>query len=343
MANNIRYLSIVAPADATGELAGIYRQAKKEVGRLPEPVTMFSPSPRLGAAAWAAFREPLLVSGHAARVAKEAVAAVVSRQNQCPFCVDAHTIMLYGGGSGAFATQLLDAVPADQLDSALRPYAQWAEACALEAGVPRSAPFTAEQAPEFLAVFVYFHFLNRMLNVLVPQTFLPGPQRAHRVARKVAGRVLSKNVKAVNTAGKAVGLPDERPLPEDLGWASGGALIARSIAGLAAEADRAGVAAVPEPAREVVLDALNRWDGTARPLGTDWLRDLLEPLTASARPAARLALLTAFASYRVTERDVQAYRDQYSTDSDLLGLLAWSSFGAARRIGAWSASGLKEL
>lgn len=89
----IRYIQRVAPNVAEGLVGQVYAQIKKEFGALAEPFTLHSPSPELLAGAWSACRESLLV-GNVRRDVKEAVAATVSRINRCPYCVDAHTIML---------------------------------------------------------------------------------------------------------------------------------------------------------------------------------------------------------------------------------------------------------
>ncbi|MDH6706773.1 hypothetical protein P3T27_003500 [Kitasatospora sp. MAA19] len=61
-------------------------------------------------------------------------------------------------------------------------------------------------------------------------------------------------------------------------------------------------------ARAAVLDSLDAWDGTHPPLGGDPVGPHLAGLAVSERPAARLALLTALAPYRLTEADVSAWR-----------------------------------
>jgi hypothetical protein len=56
-------------------------------------------------------------------------------------------------------------------------------------------------------------------------------------------------------------------------------------------------------------------------------------LPAEQRPAARLALLTAFSSYQVTPGLVEDVMAQGHSESALIELTAWASLAAARRIG----------
>jgi hypothetical protein len=71
------------------------------------------------------------------------------------------------------------------------------------------------------------------------------------------------------------------------------------------------------------------------------LNEPLAQLRESDRPAARIAILAALSPYQITDGDVQAYRADHPGDQDLLGLLAWSSFLAARRVGSWAARGAR--
>ncbi|MFC4032415.1 hypothetical protein ACFO3J_13090 [Streptomyces polygonati] len=340
MPDIVRYVSTVPPRGAQGVVGEVYAQSKSEVGRLVEAVTMFSANPVVLTSTWAGFREPLLVAGHAPRLAKEAVAATVSQLNECPFCVDAHTIMLYGGGAADFANQLLDSAGVADVSGEYQAVVQWARSASTAATAAAPPPFAPEQAPEFLGVLVYFHFLNRVINVLVDGSFLPGSERAKRIARRVAGKMMAKNVGAVNAPGQAVGLrtAGAARLPADLAWASGSPSVSAAMAWMAATLDEAAEHALPAGARAVVTRTVGDWNGQAQPLSAAWADEPGRELAADERPAARLALLAALAPHQVTERDVVAYRASgHPDDAQLVGLLSWAAFTAARHIGSWSA------
>src|SRR5262249_28380392 len=146
--NNVKYVNVAPPKTAQGTIRAVYDQARKEIGMLPDAVVMFSPSESIGTTSWGLFRETLLSSGPAPRLVKEALAAQVSKLNECPFCVDAHTIMLYGGGAGTFATSLLSGAPELAGDPELTAVAGWAEAVMTRPAGQVAAPFPAEQVPD---------------------------------------------------------------------------------------------------------------------------------------------------------------------------------------------------
>src|ERR1700722_2652698 len=85
--DQIRYVSPVRPAAATGLVAAVYAQVEHDFGMLAPPVALHSPAPGPLAASWVMLRETLAVQGQADRAAKEMVAAAVSVENACPYCV----------------------------------------------------------------------------------------------------------------------------------------------------------------------------------------------------------------------------------------------------------------
>src|SRR5262245_30876330 len=107
MSKHVHYVTPVPRDAASGLVAQVYAQIKQDLGVVPEPFTLHSPAPDLLAGAWAIFRETLLV-GKVRRGIKEALATQVSQANQCPWCVDAHTISLYAAGDGSVARAILD-------------------------------------------------------------------------------------------------------------------------------------------------------------------------------------------------------------------------------------------
>ena len=80
----------------------VFNQIKRDFGEIVEPFSVHSSFPKLLAGVWIASREAELV-GIVPRSHKEAIAATVSALNSCPYCIDAHTIMLYTSGEKGVA------------------------------------------------------------------------------------------------------------------------------------------------------------------------------------------------------------------------------------------------
>lgn len=336
----IRYLQPVPPAVATGLVAEVYSQARREFGLLP-PIPLHSPVPRLLAGAWCVLRETL-VAGQVERSVKEALAAEISRLNRCPYCIDAHTLMLEAAGERSAAQALAGRKPATLHDPKLREVVAWGAAHRSPGDVVLSRPpFSASNTAEMIGTAMAFHYINRLAHVFLPASPYPLPaifSRPRRWLRKfVAGRFASL-VSVRHVPGTSLALLEPAELPNDLPWARGNPHVAGAFARYAAAVDAAVEGALHESLRERVLERLEAWDGTDPGLGGLSLEELdatLVGVPPEEKAAGRFALLIALASYRVDAAAVAAYRARYPADAQLLGAAAWVSYVSARRVGRW--------
>jgi AhpD family alkylhydroperoxidase len=337
----IHYVTAVRPGAARDQVAAVYAQLERDFGMLAPPVVLHSPAPPLLAACWLMLRETLVASGRAGRPAKEAVAAAVSFGNTCPYCVEVHAAMLHGLAHGADAA----AIAAGQVESiasqGIRDIAAWALASGqreLAARSPR--PFPPEHTAEILGVAVTFQYLNRMVSVFLADSPVPPgvPAAVRGGVGHLLGRFMAKTARERAEPGASLDLLPAAPLPADLAWAVGSASIEGALGRACAAVDAAGSRSVPEPVRDLVLARLASWDG--RPTGPRraWADAAVSGLAAAQRPAGRLALLTALASYQVLPSDVDAFQAEQPGDQALVELTAWASLAAARRVGSWLGS-----
>jgi alkylhydroperoxidase family enzyme len=330
---HVRRVATVPPRAADGLVKDVYRQIEADFGMLAPPVALHAPAPTVLAASWSILRETTLAAGVVSRADKETVAAAVSNANRCPYCVDIHGGTLVGlvrgrADGSAVAADRLDEVADDRV----RALARWARESG-GAALPR--PYPAAHEPELIGVAVTFHYLNRMVNVFLQESpFPPAPGPALGAVRRGASWLLARLASAAVPAGASAGLLPDAPSPPDLSWADGQPHVAAAFARAGAAVDAAGRRAVPTGVRRLVTDALA---GASAPPTLDtraWLDVALATLAAPERPAGRLALLTAMASYRVTDRVVDEVREQGYDDAALIALTSWASLAAARRTGA---------
>jgi len=325
----IRYVCPVPPRAAEGLVATVYAQAERDFGMLAPPVALHSPAPLPLAAAWAMLRETLLASGPVGRAEKEVVAAAVSAANTCPYCVSVHTAAVRGLVHGPVPAQIAAGRIEEIADRRLREiarYARWG-------GSPGPEPFAPDgYFPELAGVAVTFHYLNRMVNVFLPGSLLP--PRAPKAVSATFLRVLGSVMLSADAGPEAaLELLPEATLPAEFAWAAGRPRVAEALSRASAAISQAGQQAVPRPVRELVLDRLSSWDGQPPGPSRAWADAAAGRLATADRAAGRLALLTAFASYQVTQADVDDVRPL--ADEELIGLTAWASMAAARRIGSW--------
>ncbi|MCK4840113.1 MAG: carboxymuconolactone decarboxylase family protein [Desulfobulbaceae bacterium] len=332
----IKYIQPVAPNSTEGLVARVYPQIKKEFGALVEPFTLHSPSPELLAGAWSACRESLLV-GSVRRDVKEAVAATVSRINQCPYCVDAHTIMLNATSARNSADAIIHRQDDQIRDPSVRSIVKWAAATRSPgAKVLLSPPFSQKDAPEIIGTAVFFHYVNRMASVLLSDTPLPSNHPLLKgFFKRMAGWFFSKAVHRSKPLGASLELLPESELPADLAWAKRSPNIAGAFARFAAVIDRDGRDSIPEDVRKCVEKHVQAWDGRDPGIGRHWVEEAMNGLNEKSKDVGRLVLLTALAPYQVDDSVVNAFVTHINEDKKLLDTLAWGSFTAAKRIGTW--------
>jgi AhpD family alkylhydroperoxidase len=304
---SIRYVEPVRPSAARGLVANVYQQIESDYGFLAPPITLHSPSPEVMAASWVMMRETLLASGRADRVTKEAVAAAVSEANACPYCVEVHD---------ATRRSIDGTRDADEV---------WAW---VYGGRP---PFPDDQLEECVGVAVTFEYVNRMNNVFLPESPIPArvPGLARNQVRRTLGGLAAPGKRTIDPGG-SLGLLPDASLPKDLSWAAGHATIAGAFARASAVIDSAGARSSPREVRELVHTRLS---GKATDVGlsSSWVDHAVTALPASERAVAKLALLTALASYQVDAEVVASARHDCADDAALIDLTAWASWSAARR------------
>lgn len=331
---HVRHVTPVAPRVANGLVGRVYRQVERDFGMLAPPVALHSPAPDALAACWLMLRETLVAAGPAGRTAKEVVAAAVSAANACPYCVQVHGSALVGLFPGLdSAAGAADRI-AEVAEPALGDVARWARGTGDHAA-GRPIPFPRSQAPELIGVAVTFHYLNRMVNVFLQDSPLPAvPARARRGLERVAARIMGGLARRRRRPGESLDLLPAAPSPVEFRWA-GGTVIADALARASAAIEAGGARAVPDQVRSLVLARLaDRAGATPGISARAWTEEAVAGLPDRERPAGRLAMLTAFASYQVTDSVIRDFRRLHPRDDTLVELTAWASLAAARRIGA---------
>ncbi len=332
----IKHVHPVNVRSAKGLVALVYSQIKRDFGKVVEPFQLHSPLPRLLAGTWMACRETELV-GSVSRSIKEAVAATVSTVNNCPYCVDAHTIMLKAAGEHAIASSISRARYNQIAAARVRSIVQWAlKASTPNLEVPGLLPFSQSEAPEIIGTAVFYHYMNRMVTVLLGKTPLPSNiSWLKNPLKRIASMMFSSAVHRPKTLGESLKFLPPANLPEDLHWAKANPIVAQAFARFAAIVNEVGEQALPLRVREKVSDFIDKWQGETFGISRSWVEDGTRDFDEASKSAAQLTLLTAMAPYQVDESTVQRFKQNFPEDHVLLGALAWGSLTAARKIGTW--------
>ncbi|MBM9509657.1 carboxymuconolactone decarboxylase family protein [Actinacidiphila acididurans] len=331
----VRHVAPVSYGAAEGRVARIYQELERDFGMLAPPIALHSPAPDVLAASWLMLRETLLVPGVASRAEKEAVASSVSASNECPYCLRMHAATL---SSVLPPASRADRAADPLTDPSVRALADWARENSFRDTAGQSpAPFSSEPAPEFVASAVLLHYHNRMVNVFLGELPLPpkAPLTALGPVMRVVMWLIGSAARTSVPSGTSMELLPAAPLADDLSWAASNPSIADAYSRATAAVDEAGRRSAPESVRDLLGAELDAWDGRPPGISRAWVDERTAALPPEDRPAGRLALLTALASYQVDDTVVAAFRATHPEDSALIDLTSWAALSAARRIGSW--------
>jgi len=335
----VRFIKPVIANEATGKLAEVYLQIRRDFQVLP-PLTLFSPSTELLTAAWSIVRESQIASGSTPRSILEAVASAVSVTNECPYCVDAHSGMLHAGYNHDVVQAIFDQDNSLIQDDKTREIVAWAFSTKNpESDIIKHPPFNKAEAPKIIGTAIVYHFINRMVGVFLQSSPLPipaGSVKLRKIALRLFGATLAKRLlnKKVN-AGESLQFITSTDLPEDMQWAKEDKNISQAFASFSALLDRLNNQLISEDVRLLIESTINHWDGQDKGLSQAWLNQLISGLNSADKTVAKLALLTAFAPYQVNENIINEFRTHNPSDEELLIVTTWASFTISRKIGSW--------
>ncbi len=341
----VRYISPVPAKQSTGKVGQIYKQIRRDFQLVP-PLTLFSPAPELLTGVWSIWRESQFAQGVTPRATLEAVSAAVSRINECPYCVDAHTGMLHASSKHDVVNAIFTRNNALISDDKTRQIVEWALATKTpHAKILKIPPFNSKEAPEIIGTAMVYHFINRMVNIFLKPSPLPipvGAKKIRKIAVRLFGATLAKRI--INRQarpGDSINFITQTALPDDLFWATSNKHISTAYASFTHLINKIGLQVLPDDVRQLVQQQINIWQGEDMGLSQNWANDLIIKIDEHNKPIAKLALLTAIAPYQVNETVINQFQNIYKDDETLLHVTAWASFSAARHIGKWFCSNLK--
>ena len=330
----MRYVHAIPRRTATGLAAQVYDMIEEDFF-INGSLTSRSKVPPLMAGIWTAGRESILVDDHLDRTTKEAMNAVLSQVNDCPYCGDMLISLVHAGGKHDAASRIFAENEAHMTNSPLRNRLSWVKSIATPGTtMDMPVPFTPEELPEAIAALMAMSDINRFSHVVMDGSPVSAPlglQGVKAVAlRLFGGELRATHVKPL-TPGRALPLLPPAPLPTDMQWAMPNPRIADALARWAAVVERETSCVVSTEVRELVICNLQHWNGELMPLSRSWVDSEAAVLTGQDRAIARLALVLAKAPYQLDETLVEDVLREDRCEERFIRVLAWASFSGARR------------
>ncbi len=332
--NGIKYVEAIPPGKAKGILSQIYNQIEHDFAIAP-PFTLHSAIPELVAAVWSAERETMF-HGIVPRGIKESIVAAVAIINECPYCIDAHTLMMQASDEGVAAKEMTGE-SGKITDSKIQQLTDWAKAtCTPGADILANPPFTLDEAPEIIGAALAFHYINRMANVFLDDHMVPKMGFFSGAVRNMMANTMIKSMlqRKIEPGASIQFLPDGH-LPDEFRWAKQNEILSRTFAGITAVMDQYAGEQFSQTALDTVRKKINTWHGQDMGMSRKWINEATEGLNEMDTVATRLMLLASLASYQVTETDIEQFQQHYPTDVAVIAATAWGAWTAVRRISTW--------
>jgi hypothetical protein len=336
----MRYVSAVPKRQASGLVKRVYDMIDEDFF-INGSLTSRSTVPSLLAAIWTSGRETMLVDDHLDRSSKEALCAVMSDVNDCPYCGDMLISLVDASAKHDAASAIFRRDLERIEDPVLRSQLEWIEAVSRPGthDLP-TCPYTAEQLPEVLGSMMAMADINRFSHVVMDGSPVSLPNSLQRTALRLFGRELKPTKKTPALPGRALDLLPPAELPADLAWAKSNPRIADALARWTAAVESETKGVVSDVVRRRVADELADWQNERMPLSRNWVERALSGLEGEDRALTRLALILAKAPYQVSEDLVEPLVGDDS--ARFVRKLAWASFIGARAFIGVVARGLDQ-
>ncbi|MEJ2280977.1 MAG: carboxymuconolactone decarboxylase family protein [Candidatus Bathyarchaeota archaeon] len=313
-------------------VAKVYSQIKQDFGRIVEPFTLHSPIPSILAGAWMAARESELV-GYAPRSVKEAIAASISKLNHCPYCVDAHTIMIRASGEKRTAKLIAQEKYNEIKPSQTKEIIKWAlSTLSPKSELINKPPFTKELAPEIIGTAVFYHYINPLVTIFLGDSPLPFPFFKSQM-KPIVSHLFKKSVNNPKLPGDSLDFLPDAKLPQDLSWAEESNNVSGAYARFAKAFSELEETVIPKEIQNIVKQYMDNWTGEIQKSGIDKIEEIISHLRVESKIATKIALLTIFSPYKINQENIKEFRNFFTQQEELLGLTAWASFIRARKIG----------
>jgi AhpD family alkylhydroperoxidase len=339
----MRYVDVVPSRQAEGLTKQVYDMIREDFFKNGS-LTSRSKVPELMAAIWTAGREAMLVEDKVDRTTKDAISAVLSQANDCPYCEDMLVSLVHAGGEHEAARDIFAQNDLQASDAKLKERLEWVRAIATP-GIDQipPMPFTTEQLPEVLGTLMAMSDINRFSHVVMEDSPVNAPLGLRAIkaaALRIFGSELEVTRRVALEPGRALFLLPPAPLPEDMQWAKPNPRVADALSRWAATVERETAEVISPDVKRVVRASLQNWHGEQMPISRAWVNAEVDGLDGIDSAIARMAIVLAKAPYQVDEKMVEAVLQNELDEKRFIRILAWASFVGARRFIEYTAQTL---
>jgi len=329
----IKHIKYIKKNQAKGHLKRLYKHMELNFGKLAEPFVIHSIDEELTAGIWAVFYETILVDGEVKRSLKEAIATSVSEINKCNYCVDAHTIMIFG--TEKILLEIITTIKEGKTIATTQEekLVFWAlQNLKFDSSIILNPPFTKDKAPEIIGTAVLFHYINRMVNLFAGNTPLPTTKMRGALIRIASGFIFAKAIKKKKIKGESLLFIDEGINGDSFTWAGQKPVIQKAFQYFKYQTEHK-IDQILSPALISLLKSqATQLNLIKSGFGNEKLEIFLKTVKPAERQIAEFCFLTMFESHKVYEKHFQGLKQRFK-DAEILRVAAFVSMLIADRIG----------
>ena len=335
----VRYIKTLGLKDATGYIKKINEQITRDFG-LAGPLTLSTPSKRVHAVRWVVARESFIVETHVKRVLKEIVATSIAQINKCPYCEDAHSTSITSTGNKYISEIITSGDWQTIKNPKIKQLVKWSlNTRNPNAEIIKNPPFSKQEASEIIGTALVFHSTNRLVNIFLEDSPLPsflGKGLMKKVALNFASKTLFKSmVEKQTVAGEGLQFIKDYKIPLKLDWSKENLPYSKALTAEKMVLNQIENDLIPKEVSMLFKEKINNWQGEEMPMGRSWLHEIINKINLDEKPVANIVFLAAFAPYSITKSDIEAFRDIYNSDTELVEVCFWAIQNLTNRIGEW--------
>lgn len=330
---HIKHLKYIKKREAKGKLKEIYKHIELNFGALAEPFTIHSLNTELTVGVWSTLYETVLIENKVQRSLKEAIATSISEINKCNYCVDAHSMMIFGMKkslqNNISTLKNCETEPKTKEDKLIF----WAlQNLDFDNEIITKPPFSTEEAPEIIGTAVLFHYINRMVNIFAGSTPLPTAKMKGLIINIAIKFIFSKAIKKKKIKGESIKFIDKDINSDTFDWANSASEIKKAFEYFRYQSEnKIDKILSHELVSLLKIQAINL--NLLKPaFGNEKLENFLKMVKPNEKQIAEFCFLTMFEPHKIYENHIKTLK-QILNDAEIMKVAAFVSMLIAESIG----------
>jgi len=329
----MNYISYINEKQATKKLKEVYNHIKLNFGVVAEPFTLHSLDTNLTAGVWILLYETVIISNKVERSLKEAIATCISEINKCTFCVDAHSIMIFGTDK-----KLIDKISKIknneiELSSKTDKIINWAfKSNEFDSKTNKTQAFSKNETEEILGTVILFNYINRMVAVFAQETPLPVNFMKKQVQKIASKFIFKKAILKTKYKGESLKFLTDKYKQKYTDKTENYSEIKIAFENFSSQIRTNIKDVISEELKLLLEEEAKKLYLLKDSFGNKNLLNFLQKVKSEDKQTAEFCFLIMFSPYKIYEKHINFLKQNYN-DKEILYISSFCSFIIAENIG----------